>query len=227
MITVTALKWVPDFAQGQVRDHRVRWVLNEVGWPYEVRLLDTEDQQDPDYRCQQPFGQVPALVEDGRAPLFETGAILVDVATRSGQLLPENASEHPLAISWMIAALNTIEPNFMMLAQVDFFIDDEDVKAKLRPLVIDMIELRLRQLSDALGERDYLVADRFTIADLMMSSVLKIIGHTDILDHHPSLARYRDRCLERPAYKKAIADQCTDLARHRPEDMRYDKKAAI
>ncbi len=88
MITVTALKWVPPFAQGQVRDHRVRWVLNEVGWPYEVRLLDTDDQQSEAYRASQPFGQVPVLEEEGRPPLFETGAILLDVANRSGRLLP-------------------------------------------------------------------------------------------------------------------------------------------
>ena len=227
MITVSALKWVPTFAQGQVRDHRVRWVLNEVGWPYEVRLLDSEDQQDSDYRLAQPFGQVPAMHEDGRPPLFETGSILIEVAARSGQLMPEDPAQGPRAISWMIAALNTVEPLFMMLAETDYVIADEEVRAKLRPHVIRMIELRLQQLTDALGERDYLVGNHFTIADLMMSSVFKIIHHTDILDRYPSLLRYRDRCLERPAYKKAIADQCADIARHCPEDMRYEKTASI
>jgi len=112
MITITALKWVPPFAQGQVRDHRARWVLNEVGWPYRVRLLDTEDQQSDAYRAEQPFGQIPILEEDGRPALFETGAILLDVATRSGKLLPADDAQRSLAICWIFAALNSIEPPF-------------------------------------------------------------------------------------------------------------------
>jgi glutathione S-transferase len=133
MITITAPKWVPRFAQGQVRDHRARWVLNEVGWPYNVRLLDTEDQQDRAYRNQQPFGPVPILEEDGRPALFETGAILLDVASRSGRLLPSDEGERALAICWLFAALNSIEPPMMRLAEVDFFIKDEEMKAKRRP----------------------------------------------------------------------------------------------
>lgn len=227
MITVTALKWVPPFAQGQVRDHRVRWILNEVGWPYQVRLLDTEDQQDPAYRAQQPFGQVPAVEEDGRPPLFETGAILIDVASRAKQLLPDDPDQRALTISWLIAALNSVEPSFTRLAEIDYFLDDEEVKAKLRPAAVEAIKLRLTQLDAALGDRDYLVSPSFTIADMMMSSVLKILRHTDILQSFPALVRYRDRCLERPAYKKAVADQCADIARHTAADMRYEKKAGV
>lgn len=227
MITVTALKWVPPFAQGQVRDHRVRWILNEVGWPYQVRLLDTEDQQDPSYRRKQPFGQVPALEEDGRPPLFESGAILIDVATRAELLLPEDPDQRALTISWLIASLNSIEPIFARLAEIDYFLTDEDVKAKLRPAAVDAINLRLTQLATALGEREYLVGTSFTIADMMMSSVLKILQHTDILQSFPSLVHYRDRCLGRTAYLKAVADQCADIARHSAADMRYEKKAGF
>jgi glutathione S-transferase len=225
-ITITALKWVPPFAQGQVRDHRARWVLNEVGWPYKVRLLDTEDQQEEAYRKEQPFGQVPILEEDGRPALFETGAILLDVATRSGKLLPTNEAERSLAICWLFAALNSIEPPFANLAEVDFFIDDEEMKAKRRPIVLQAVKAKLDQLASALGSRDYLVGNEFTIADMMTSSVLKIIHHTDLLAAYPSLPAYRDRCFERPAYEKAIADQCAVFEEHCEKDMKYALKTA-
>ncbi len=224
MITITALKWVPPFAQGSVRDHRVRWILNEVGWPYQVRLLDTLSQQDPAYLQLQPFGQVPVMEEDGRPPLFETGAILLDVATRSGKLLPSDEDERAMATCWLFAALNSIEPPFMNLAQVDFFIADERMKADRRPDVLKAVEAKLTQLEAALGSRPYLVGDQFTIADMMMSSVLKILHHTNLLSGYPTLSSYRDRCFERPAYKKAIADQCADIARHRDVDMKYELK---
>jgi glutathione S-transferase len=174
MITIAALKWVPPFAQGQVRDHRARWVLDEVGWPYRVRLLDTEDQQEAGYRKSQPFGQVPAMEEDGRPPIFETGAILLDVATRSGKLLPADEGQRAQAICWLFAALNSIEPAVANLAEVDFFIQDEEVKAKRRPAVVEAVKAKLGQLAAAFGSRDYLVGDMFTIADMMTMSVLKL-----------------------------------------------------
>ena len=221
-ITVTALKWVPPFAQGQVRDHRIRWVLNEVGSPYECRLLDSADQFDPSYLAMQPFGQVPALEETGRPPLFETGAIVLDIAQRSGQLLPTDEGQRAQTISWLFAALNSIEPLLSNLAEVDFFIEDADMKERRRPGVVKAICQRLEQLSKALGDRNYLVGDSFTIADLMTASVLKIIVHTDLLDGYPNLEAYRNRCLDRPAYRKAVADQCADFARHTASDMKYE-----
>ena len=221
MITVTAFKWVPPFAQGQVRDHRVRWVLNEVGWPYEVRLIDAEDQMSARYRSEQPFGQVPILAEDGRPTLFETGAIVLDVATRAGKLLPVDADQRSLMLSWYFAALNSVEPFLMNLALVDFFTDDEDEKAKRRPGVLEMAEKRLGELQRGLGNRDWLVGDDFTAADLMTSSVLKIAKSLDILGGFPTLLAYQERCFERPAYQHAIADQCAVFARHSPEDMKW------
>lgn len=221
-ITVTAFKWVPPFAQGNVRDHRIRWILNEVGWPYESRLLDTADQLDPSYLARQPFGQVPVLEETGRPPLFETGAIVLDVAQRADQLLPVDEGQRALAISWLFAALNSVEPFLSNLAEVDFFIEDAGLRAARRPGVVKAACRRLQQLSAALGGRDYLVGDSFTIADLMTASVLKIVGHTDLLDAYPNLVAYRNRCLGRPAYLKAIADQCAEIARHTPSDMKYD-----
>ena len=220
-ITVTALKWVPPFAQGNVRDHRIRWVLNEVGWPYECRLLDTADQFDSSYLAVQPFGQVPVLEETGRPPLFESGAILLDIAQRSGQLLPVHEGERAQTISWLFAALNSVEPLLSNLAEVDFFIEDADMKAARRPEVVEALCQRLAQLSAALGDRDYLVGDSFTIADLMTASVLKILRHTDLLEGFPNLVAYRDRCLQRPAYRKAVADQCAEIDGHSPGDMKY------
>ncbi|HEV7254065.1 MAG TPA: glutathione S-transferase family protein [Mesorhizobium sp.] len=222
MITITALKWVPPFAQGQVRDHRVRWMLNEVGWPYKVRLIDTEVQQSAAYRADQPFGQVPVMEEEGRPTLFETGAILLDVAMRTGKLLPGDEKERSLAVCWLFAALNSLEPALANLAEVDFFIKDEAMKAKRRPDVLRNAQMRLSQLSSALGERPYFVGESFTVADLMVASVLKIGGHTGILDAFPNMLGFRDRCFVRPAYQKAIADQCADIARHSPKDMKYE-----
>ncbi len=225
MITVTAFKWVPPFASGQVRDHRVRWVLNEVGWPYEMRLIDAKTQKDPAYRAVQPFGQVPAMEEEGRPPLFETGAILLDVAERSGKLLPQDEAEKAQTRAWLIAALNSIEPFLANVAEVDFFMKDEDVKAKRRPDVEKMAKQRLGELSAALGDRDYLVGDQFTVGDMMVASVLKVVGHTDMLDEWPNLVAYRDRIFARPAYQKAVADQRADHARHSPADMKYGASA--
>jgi len=221
MITITAFKWVPPFAQGQVRDHRVRWVLNEVGWPYQVRLLDAMDQKSASYRAKQPFGQVPILEEDGRPPLFETGAIVLDVATRADKLLPSDPDQRSLMHSWYFAALNSVEPFLMNLALVEFFTKDEEDKVKRRPSVLEMAEKRLSELQRSLGERDWLVADEFTAADLMTSSVLKIAKSLDILGGFPALATYQERCFDRDAYRKAIADQCAVFAEHSITDMRY------
>ena len=221
MITITAFKWVPPFAQGQVRDHRVRWVLNEVGWPYDVRLLDAEDQQSTRYRAEQPFGQVPILAEDGRPTLFETGAIVLDVATRAGKLLPPDPNERSLMMSWYFAALNSVEPYLMNLAEVDFFMKDDEEKHRRRPGVLEMAEKRLGELQRGLGERDWLVGNDFTAADLMTSSVLKIAKSLNILMGFPALGTYQKRCFGRPAYQRAIADQCAVFARHSVEDMKY------
>jgi glutathione S-transferase len=221
MITITAFKWVPPFAQGQVRDHRVRWVLNEVGWPYQVKLLDSEDQRSDAYRADQPFGQVPVMAEDGRPTLFETGAIVLDVALRSGTLLPQDEGERGLALSFHFAALNSIEPFLMNLAEVDFFMTDEAQKKARRPGVVKMVEQRLGALERALGDREYLVGGLFTVADLMTASVLKIARSVEILPRFPRLDAWQARICERPAYRKAIADQCDVFAKHSPRDMKY------
>ena len=221
MITVTAFKWVPPFAAGQVRDHRVRWILNEVGWPYEIRLLDAVDQKSADHRARQPFGQVPTLEEDGRPPMFESGAIVWDIAERAGVLIPSDPVMRAQVLGWYFAALNSVEAALANVAEAEFFLPDEAAKAARPPQVVPFAERRLGELQTALGDRDWLVGEDFTVADLMMSSVLKIAASLELLDGFPALQAYYDRCLDRPAYKKAVADQCATIAAHGPRDMRY------
>ncbi|MEW5424870.1 glutathione S-transferase family protein [Amorphus sp. 3PC139-8] len=222
MITVTALKWVPPFAAGQVRDHRVRWVLNEAGWDYEVDLMDPKGLEADLYRAEQPFGQVPVMRETGRPTLFESGAIVLDVAERSGRLWPADADQQALVRSWVVAALNSVEPFLMNLAEVDVFLRDPEHKRLRRPGVVATAKQRLERLSAALGSQSYLVGDMFTAADLMMSSVLKIAGGTELLDDFQNLAAFCDRCFARPAHRKAVADQRQDIAQYGPEDMGWD-----
>ncbi|TPE48162.1 glutathione S-transferase family protein [Amaricoccus solimangrovi] len=221
-ITLTALKWVPPFAAGQVRDHRVRWMLNEIGWDYEVELIDPATQASGAYLAEQPFGQVPVLRETGRPALFETGAIVLDLAERSGRLWPADRDARALVRSWVIAALNSVEPWLSAVAEVDFFTRDETLRDLRRPGAVAAARARLGKLSAALGDRPCLVADEFTAADLMMASVLRVAGHADLLGAHPNLSAYRERCLARPAFRKAVADQCRDIAAHGPEDMGWD-----
>jgi len=121
-LTITAFKWVPPFAQGQVRDHRLRWLLKEIDWDYSVELIDPAVQQSAAYRAEQPFGQVPVLREDGRHTLFETGAIVLDIAERSGKLLPADEGDRALAKCWLFAALNSVEPYLTQIALADVFI---------------------------------------------------------------------------------------------------------
>ncbi len=224
MTTVAAFQWVPPFAQGHVRDHRVRWMLNEIGWDHDARLLDTQDQKSSGYRAEQPFGQVPVLEEAGRPPLFESGAIVLDLALRSGQLLPADEIARAQVLQWYFAALNTLEMPLGMVAWAELFTQSEAVKRDLRPEALAMAVKRLGEIETALGERDWLVGDAFTIADLMMGSVLKSADGPDMIEKFPRLSAYRDRVLSRPAYKDAIAAQCAAFADHGPADMKYDQK---
>lgn len=227
MITVTAFKWVPPFAAGQVRDHRVRWILNEAGWPYEIRLLDAVDRKSAEHRARQPFGQVPTLEEDGRPPMFESGAIVWDIAERAGVLIPSDPVMRAQVLGWYFAALNSVEGALANVAEVEFFMPDEATKTVRRPQVMPFAERRLGELQTALGDREWLVGEDFTVADLMMSSVLKIAASLELLDGFPALQAYYDRCLDRPAYKKAVADQCATIAAHGPRDMRYREAQSV
>ncbi len=223
MITITAMKWAPPFAAGMVRDHRARWILKEVGWPYEVRLIDATDLASEAYQDLHPFGQVPSLQEDGRPTLFESGAIVVDVATRAGKLIPPEGDDRSLVLSWVIAALNSIEPFLMNVAEVEYFTEDEAEKTARRPAVLEIAHKRLGQLETQIDGRQWLVGDTFTVADLMMGSVLRIAERLGLLEDHPSLAAYHARCLDRPAFRDAVAEQCATIENHEMADMRYEE----
>lgn len=213
-ITLTAFKWVPSFAQGLVRDLRVRWALEEAGLPYEIRLIDPEIQASKEYRQQQPWGQVPVYEEDGLS-LFESGAILLHVAERSDALLPADRNGRERARAWVFAALNTIEPHVQNLAVIDLFCAKDEWAKLRRPGAVDFLQTRLKGLSDWMQGREYL-EDRFTAGDLMMTTVLRLLRHTDIITQNPLLDAYQKRCEARPAFQKALAEQLATFAKHAP-----------
>jgi glutathione S-transferase len=210
MITISAFKWVPDFAQGQVRDLRARWALEEAGLAYTTRLLDQGDQDKPDYRALQPFAQVPILEEDGFV-IFESGAIVLYIGERSEVLLPKDAGARARATQWLIAALNSIEPFAMTVALIDIFYVDEEWAKLRRPGAVAFVEKRLAALSASLGDKPYLDGDDFTAGDLMMTTVLRILNHTDIATRDKRLASYIERCTSRPTYRRAFDAQIADF----------------
>jgi glutathione S-transferase len=209
MITISAFKWVPPFARGLVRDLRVRWALEEAGIAYHVRLIDPEIQKSADYRSWQPFGQVPALEEDGKV-IFESGAILLSIAERSEALLPHDPEQRARAITWVFAALNSIEPRVQQLTEIDLFNAGREWTKERRPEVAEALETRLTELATWIGDRDYL-EERFTIGDLMMTTVLRIPRHVDVVERIPNLAAYKARCEARPAFQRALAGQMSDF----------------
>src|ERR1700726_1239083 len=210
MITISAFKWVPEFAHGLVRDLRARWALEEAGLPYKTRLLEQGDQDKPDYRALQPFGQVPIL-EDGGLVLFESGAIVLHIGERSEALLPKDASARARATQWLIAALNSIEPFVMDVARIDIFYPNDEWAKLRRPGAVEFVQKRLNALSKSLGDKPWLDGDRFTAGDLMMSTVLRILKHTDIVTSDKSLAAYIERCTARPAFTRALDAQIGDF----------------
>lgn len=210
MITVSAFRWVPPFARGLVRDLRVRWALEEAGLPHQARLIGPEDQKSKDYRAMQPFGQVPAYEEEGLV-LFESGAILLHIAERSDVLMPSDAKSRARTTAWIFAAINSVEPHIQNLTAIDLFHADQDWAKQRRPGALQLAQSRLAALSDWLGSRDYL-EDRFTVADLLMTTVLRIPRHCDLVAQYPTLDAYRLRCEARPAFKRALDAQMADFA---------------
>lgn len=207
MITVSAFHWVPSFAQGQVRDLRVRWALEEAGLPYRSRLLEQGDQDSPEYRAMQPFGQVPIFEEDGNV-LFESGAIVLYIGERSETLLPNDPQARARATQWLIAALNSIEPSIMNVASIDLFYAGEEWAKLRRQGAIDFARGRLGALAKALGDKPFLDGERFTAGDLLMSSVLRIMPELVV---EPNLQAYVARCTARPAFERALAAQLGDF----------------
>jgi glutathione S-transferase len=211
-IRVTVFRAVPPFAQGLVRDLRVRWALEEAGEAYTEHVIGPEDQKSEAYRRLQPFGQVPAY-EEGDLVLFESGAIVHHVAQRCEALMPADAASRARVTAWMFAAMNTIEPHIQNLAAIDLFHAQEAWARARRPGAVEAVQKRLQDLAAWLGERDYLEG-RFTAADLLMTTVLRILRHTNIVAQIPVLENYRLRCEARPAFQRALAAQMAVFARH-------------
>ncbi len=204
-ITITAFERSPDGGKGLARDTRVRWALEEVGQPYDVRLVSFEAMKQPAHVALHPFGQIPTY-EEGDLTLFETGAIVFHIAQRHAGLLPENPEARARAISWIFAALNTIEPPILELQTARFLEGDRPWTEERLPLVKSRIRDRLRQLSARLGDAKWLDGE-FSAGDLMMASVLLRLRMSGLLDEFPSLASYVAGSEARPAYQRAFAAQ--------------------
>jgi glutathione S-transferase len=204
-VIITAFERSPDGGKGLARDTRVRWALEEVGQPYEVRLVSFRAMKEPAHRALNPFGQIPTY-EEGDLALFETGAIVFHIAERHAGLLPDDGDARARAITWMFAALNTVEPPILERETARLLEGEKAWYAQRLPLVEDRVRDRLGQLSARLGDADWLDG-AFSAGDLMMVSVLLRLKSSGMLNGYPSLAAYVARGEARPAYKRAFAAQ--------------------
>jgi glutathione S-transferase len=208
--TITAFENSPDRGSGLARDTRVRWALEEVGQPYEVRLVSFKAMKEPAHLALHPFGQIPTYEEGGLA-LFETGSIVFHIAETRRGLLPEDANARARAISWMFAAVSTVEPPILEFANARLLERDRPWNAERLPLVMDRVRVRLQQLAARLGEADWLDG-AFSAGDLMMVHVLQRLKPSGLLGEFAALAAYVERAEARPAYKRAFAAQAAVYA---------------
>ena len=213
-ITVSAFRWVPPPVRGLVRDLRVRWALEEVGLSYTAKLIGPQDQSSAEYREWQPFGQVPAFAQDG-IEMFESGAIVLHIAEQSEKLMPKDAAGRAQVQTWLIAALNSVEPAVQQLTEIDLFHSGAEWTKQRRPQVEDRVKSRLTALVVSLGDREYL-ADRFSAADIVMVTVLSNLRHLDLVSQFPTIKSYCERCEARPAFKKALQAQLADFSENPP-----------
>lgn len=204
MIRLSAFPSVPPFARGLVRDLRVRWACEEAHIPYQEHLLAPGEKDTPGYRALQPFGQVPAIEDDG-FKLFESGAIVLRIAGGSEALMPSDPEARARATAWMFAALDSVQPAVARLMELDLFHGDKAWVQEVRPGAVEAVQRRLAALQAWLGEREYLEG-RFTAGDLLMVTVLRVLRSTDLVAERPTLAAYQQRCEARPAFRKALAD---------------------
>ncbi|MCK1358327.1 glutathione S-transferase family protein [Bradyrhizobium sp. 199] len=203
--TITAFENSPDRGRGQARDMRVRWALEEVGQPYDVRLVSFEAMKAPAHLALHPFGQIPTY-EDGDLALFESGAILLHIAERHGGLLPKDANARSRAIAWMFAALSTVEPPIVELTMAMLFERDESWYAERLPMLRDRVRTRLGELSRRLGDAEWLDG-AFSAGDLMMVTVLRRLNTSGVLDEYLEIAAYVARGEARPAFRRAFDAQ--------------------
>src|SRR5512145_969807 len=204
-ITITAFERSPDGGKGLARDTRVRWALEEVGQPYEVRLVSFRAMKEPAHQALHPFGQIPTY-EEGDLALFETGSIVFHIAEHHAGLLPKDANARARAITWMFAALNTVEPPILDLGTTRLLEGDKPWYEQRLPVVEDRVRDRLGKLSGRLGDADWLDG-AFSAGDLMMVAVLLRLKASGMLDEYPNLSAYVARGEARPAYKRAFDAQ--------------------
>lgn len=213
-IEITAFRWVPEFAQGLVRDLRARWALEEAGLDYRVRLLG--DPRPEGYVKEQPFEQVPCF-NDGTVQIFETGAIVQYIGERTEVLLPREPQAKYRAIQWTYAALNSVEPAIFNVLAIDIFYAGEEWAKLRRPGAVEFAQLKLKRVSDWLGDKEWLEGDRFTIGDLIMVTSLRFLRHTDLVAGFPNLDAFVKRGEARPAFQRAHQDQLASFREHEPE----------
>ena len=204
-ITITALERSPDGGKGLARDTRVRWALEEVDQPYEVHLVSFRAMKEPAHLALHPFGQIPTY-EEGDLALFESGAIVFHIAERHAGLLPDDANARARAITWMFAALNTVEPPILDLGIATLVERDKTWYEERLPILEDRVRVRLGELSSRLGDADWL-DDAFSAGDLLMVTVLRRLNGSGVLEKYPNLSAYVARGEARPAYKRAFEDQ--------------------
>src|SRR5687767_9881385 len=204
-ITITAFERSPDGGKGLARDTRVRWALEEVSQPYQVRLVSFRAIKEPAHLALHPFGQIPTY-EEGDLALFETGAIVFHIAERHPGLLPDDANARARAITWMFAAVSTVEPPILELEAARLLEADKPWNRERLPLVEDRVRDRLKQLSARLGGADWLDGP-FSAGDIMMAHVLQRLKPSGLLDEHSNVSTYVARAEVRPAYKRAFAAQ--------------------
>ncbi|MDN4999605.1 glutathione S-transferase family protein [Bradyrhizobium sp. GCM10027634] len=205
MPTITAFANSPDRGKGQARDMRVRWALEEVGQPYDVRLLSFEAMKQPAHLALHPFGQIPTY-EDGDLVLFETGAIVLHIAERHYGLLPRDANARCRAIAWMFAALNTMEPPIVELGMATLLERDESWYEQRQPMLRKRVATRLDELARHLGGADWLDG-AFSAGDLLMVTVLRRLNASRMLEGYPTLSSYVARGEARPAFRRAFEAQ--------------------
>ena len=205
MATITAFKTSPDKGVGLARDMRIRWALEEAGQPYDVRLVTFEELKQPPHLALQPFGQIPTY-EDGDVALFESGAIVLHIAEQHEGLLPQHKSARATALSWMFAALNTVEPPIVERDYVKYFEADKSWQSERFVMVDDRIRTRLNQLAAALGHANW-IAGPFSAADILMVHAIRRLEGSGILEDYQVFMDYIARAAERPAHERAFKAQ--------------------
>lgn len=205
MLTITAFENSPDRGKGQARDMRVRWALEEVGQPYDVRHVSFAAMKDPAHLALHPFGQIPTY-EDGDLALFESGAIVLHIAERHDGLLPKDANARSRAIAWIFAALNTLEPPIVEFGMAMLFERDKSWYEERLRVLKDRVRIRLGELSRRLGEAEWLDG-AFSAGDLMMVTVLRRLNASRLLEEYPDLSAYVARGEARPAFRRAFDAQ--------------------